>query len=203
MMLDVDAKAIEEVQKAWPQGISYADFRARVDALVEEGATTGPNQSEAMIHYTQLNHKRMQKWDKRFEPRQDLVERLQSENPTQKWLILTEAWCGDAAHSVPMLARLAQESGKVELRLVLRDAHPDLMDHFLTRGGRSIPKLICLNEDLSQVLATWGPRPQEAQALMDRLKKAEESGQEVMRQLQLWYAKDRGAQLQEELLKLF
>lgn len=202
-MLEVDDKALEEVQKAWPQGISYSDYRSQVEALVEQEATTGPNQSEAMIYYTQLNYKRMQKWDKRFEPREELLQRLQARDKPEKWLIITEAWCGDAAHSVPMLARLAQESGKVELRLVLRDEYTDLMDHFLTRGGRSIPKLICLNEDFSQVRATWGPRPQEVQELMDRLKKEEESGQEILRQVQLWYAKDRGAQLQEELLELF
>ena len=40
------------------------------------------------------------------------------------------------------------------------------MDHYLTNGGRSIPKLVVLRAaDLTE-LTTWGPRPAEAQELL-------------------------------------
>jgi hypothetical protein len=43
------------------------------------------------------------------------------------------------------------------------------MDAYLTNGGRSIPKLICLDENGAEVF-TWGPRPAVIQEVMNRLK---------------------------------
>ena len=36
---------------------------------------------------------------------------------------------------------------RVDLRIILRDENTELMDEFLTNGGRSIPKLVRLNEN--------------------------------------------------------
>jgi hypothetical protein len=43
------------------------------------------------------------------------------------------------------------------------------MDAYLTNGGRSIPKLICLDKT-GKELFTWGPRPVVIQEVMNRLK---------------------------------
>ena len=77
------------------------------------------------------------------------------------------------------------------------------MDRFLTNGGRSIPKLIALDEN-SNVLYTWGPRPQEAQELYDEWRFSENKVpyKEFQIELQKWYNKDGGASLQMELLDL-
>ena len=60
------------------------------------------------------------------------------------WLVLTEAWCGDAAQSLPIINKMAEVSDNITLRLILRDENLDVMDQFLQNGrSRSIPKLIC------------------------------------------------------------
>src|SRR5437773_10207549 len=59
-----------------------------------------------------------------------------------KVLVITEAWCGDALHNFPVLAKLLEGHPGVELRVLLRDKNPDLMDQYLNQGlYRSIPLL--------------------------------------------------------------
>ncbi|HEX9109339.1 MAG TPA: thioredoxin family protein, partial [Longimicrobiales bacterium] len=52
----------------------------------------------------------------------------------RRWhlLVLSEDWCGDAVNTVPVVARLAELSGTMELRLLARDQNPDLMDSHLS-----------------------------------------------------------------------
>lgn len=55
-------------------------------------------------------------------------------------LVLAEDWCGDVIDNLPVLGRLAGESGKLNIRVFLRDQNPDLMDQYLKDGQyRSIP----------------------------------------------------------------
>ena len=49
------------------------------------------------------------------------------------WLVLTESWCGDAAQSLPVLNKIASITPHLTLKIALRDAHIDLMQHFLMR----------------------------------------------------------------------
>ena len=55
-------------------------------------------------------------------------------------LVLAEDWCGDVISNLPVLAKLAQESGKLQPRIFLRDQNDDLMQQFLKDGQfKSIP----------------------------------------------------------------
>src|SRR5215210_5957981 len=49
-------------------------------------------------------------------------------------LVLAEDWCGDVIANLPVIGRLAAESGKLELRVLLRDQHLDVMDQYLLHG---------------------------------------------------------------------
>jgi hypothetical protein len=74
-------------------------------------------------------------------------------------LVLTEDWCGDAIANVPVLGRLAAATGKLNLRLFLRDQNTDLMDQYLKDGQhRSIPVFVFFDEDFRQ-LGYWIERP--------------------------------------------
>ena len=67
-------------------------------------------------------------------------------------LALAEDWCGDVIANLPMLGRLAAESGKLNLRVFLRDQNLDLMDQYLNQGQhRSIPVFVFFDEDFSQL----------------------------------------------------
>jgi hypothetical protein len=67
-------------------------------------------------------------------------------------LVLAEDWCGDVIDNLPILGRLAQESGKLNLRIFLRDQNLDLMDQYLNRGQfRSIPAMVFFDDDFNEV----------------------------------------------------
>lgn len=182
---------------------SYPEYRALIAALRADNRTTGANHSEAFLHYTDLNLHRMDKWDKRYAPGAALVEKMKNLAQAQDWLIITEAWCGDAAHSVPMLAQIAALApDRVKLQIVLRDDNLDLMDRYLTNGGRSIPKLIARDRDGGQDIFQWGPRPAALQDLRQQWLADNWDKEAINIALQKWYARDRGAALEQELLAL-
>ena len=148
---------------------SYAEFRQLTNELLAKGQTTGADQSPAMIHYTELNVTRMNRLDKRSRLTEETLADLHKIERPLVWITITEAWCGDAAQCVPVIEKLAIATGGIQTHYILRDEHPAIMDAYLTNGGRSIPKLICLDEKGAEVF-TWGPRPAVIQEVMNRLK---------------------------------
>ena len=75
-------------------------------------------------------------------------------NPPQPLnvLAIAEDWCGDVIANLPILGRLAAESGKLNVRVFLRDQNLDLMDQYLKEGKfRSIPTFVFFDESFNQV----------------------------------------------------
>jgi len=67
-------------------------------------------------------------------------------------LVIAEDWCGDVINNLPILGRLAAESGKLNVRVFLRDQNPDLMDHYLNQGQfRSIPVFAFFDEEFHEL----------------------------------------------------
>jgi hypothetical protein len=151
------------------QAMSYGSYMTLTEQLVEEGRTSGPNQSEPYVYYTKLNFQRMKRLNKTIEVPARIIELLKEKAANWTWVIITEPWCGDAAQCVPVLEKIAQTNSFVKTAYLFRDEHPEVMDAYLTNGGRSIPKLICLDQDGMEVF-TWGPRPAVIQEVMNRLK---------------------------------
>ena len=116
-------------------------------------------------------------------------------------LALSEDWCGDAFNSLPAVARLAELAPNVELRLLGRDANPDLMDAHLTGGtARAIPVVIVYDEHWNEV-GWWGSRPAPLQALV----KGEWASLDKSQRYALvreWYARDKGHTVVEEIVRL-
>jgi hypothetical protein len=184
-----------------PHNFTFPQYLDFVKALVHEGKTSGPDQSEQMVYYTGLNLVRMERIKKTFVFTEELSEAVRSLQDQYKFVVLTEAWCGDAAQAIPVMGAIAElAEGKIDLQLLLRDENPELMDQFLTNGGRSIPKLIIYNRH-GEVLASWGPRPDILQEYMVSLKEAEVPMDlsQMIEKVQLWYAKDRTLSVQREL----
>lgn len=163
---------------------------------------TGGNSTEAYLHYTDLNNARMDKWDKRYELSESLKMSLVNLKEEEEWVLISEGWCGDAAHSVPVIAKMAEFSDKVHLSILLRDENLELMDQFLTNGGRSIPKLIRYSSE-GEVLGTWGPRPSAAQEIMLNGKAEGKEKADINVELQKWYSRDRGASIDQEFVEIF
>jgi len=192
----------QNIVTALQNGYSYSEYRQLIAALRAQNKATGDNHSEAYLNYTDLNIGRMDKWDKRFSLSEEPLKRLANIKSKQTWLLITEGWCGDAAHVVPVIAKIAEASkGMIDLQLVLRDENLPLMDDFLTHGGRSIPKLVRINQE-GEELGSWGPRPQDAQQIMIDSKAAGKEKGEITIDLQKWYARDRGAQISAEIMEM-
>ena len=117
-------------------------------------------------------------------------------------MVITEDWCGDSAQNLPYIASIAELNNNIDLRIVLRDENPDIMDHYLTNGiSRSIPILVAFNE-AGEELFIWGPRPEEAQEVIDELKSSGAEKKDYMEKLHLWYARNRGKNIETKLDQL-
>lgn len=182
-------------------GYTYEEYSALIESLLSRDKTTGENHSEKMLHYTKMNLYRMKRIERRLELLPELSDRLKEVDRSMTWLILTEAWCGDAAQSLPVIQRAADQTPNIHTRYILRDEHPDIMNNFLTHEkSRSIPKVICLDSKTLEVLGTWGPRSNEAQHVFDSANQIEGIlSQEVAEKLHKWYADDNTISIQNEL----
>lgn len=127
------------------------------------------------------------------------LERARALGP-RRLLAISEDWCGDAVNTLPVVARLAEETPEWELRVVDRDANPELMDRYLTDGSRSIPVVVVLDRDFQEV-GWWGPRPEELQTWVLGDGQELASGERYKEQRR-WYARDRGGTLLAELLEV-
>ncbi|MEM7572978.1 MAG: thioredoxin family protein [Bacteroidota bacterium] len=193
------------IQQALDISWDYPTYRQHLTDLLEQGKTTGSNQSEFYLKIARLNQSRMKRLDKRTQLTDDLLAALEEVKNSYQLLALTEGWCGDAAQTLPLINKLAEASPQLDLRLVLRDENLDLMDLFLTDGGRSIPKVLFLDADTKEVVTHWGPRPALAQKMaMDYKYKPEPKEDYETHHLELhaWYTKDKTLSTQAELTEL-
>lgn len=182
---------------------SYASYRQLIDEVLAQGRTTGPQQSEALTAYTVLNVQRMSRLDKTVKLLPELAAAAAQLKQHYIWLVITEGWCGDAAQLVPVIEAVAQASaGHLRTAYVLRDDNPDLIDRYLTNGTRSIPKLVVLRADTLTEVVNWGPRPAEAQQLLNRLRAEGMAHDDYVREIHAWYAHNRTQATQHELLAL-
>jgi len=118
---------------------------------------------------------------------------------TRKLLVLAEDWCGDASSTIPIVAKLANQVPGLELRILRRDENPEVMNHYLTNGSRSIPIVIALDEEFQEV-GHWGPRPRELQAWVMANRPLVPKA-ELYPKVRQWYARDRGETTLREVLE--
>jgi hypothetical protein len=171
--------------------MTFQEYLAYFNRQLEN--PTPPYDQAEYAEYTRLNWARTQRWVKNLEVSPDFKNRVTS---AQEWIVITEPWCGDAAHSVPVIQKIAELNPLVTVRYELRDAAPHRIEQYLTNGGKSIPKLIVRNAE-GLDLFTWGPRPQSCQEVFLSMDK------EVAKvELQKWYNADKGLSTQAEILSL-
>lgn len=196
----------------WEKAYTYADYRQIIDDLMAQGKTTGDKHDPDMLEYTRMNTVRMNRLDKSSKLEEEVVSRLGDLQRPMHWLTITEGWCGDAALIVPVIEQMAEACPQATHKLILRDEHLDIMDAFLTDGGRAIPIVIILDAHTHEVLGHWGPRPAGAQRVMvaakERMAQAAQDDareaifHEVKVDLQKWYAADKSHAIQSEFLDI-
>lgn len=157
--------------------------------------------TEGHLAYVPLNLQRVTRILKTYQASGHLLNSLKDIQHPINWLVISENWCGDAAQIVPVLHRIAQLSeGKIQLRLVYRDQNLSLMDAHLTKGSRSIPKLIQLDTHFN-LTAVWGPRPNEAQELVLSLKSNPATADKYSEELHKWYAQNKQVFIERDIIK--
>ncbi|MBQ4913064.1 thioredoxin family protein [Maribacter sp. MMG018] len=191
------------IKQSLDKAMSYQEYRDLVQKLAVEGKSTGPEQTDALADYTQLNDRRMKRWDKTLKFNETVIEKIGSVDKKIVWLVLTESWCGDASPALPVMNKISELNANITLKIVLRDENLELMNQFLTRGSMSIPKLIMIDAQNNEVIGDWGPRSKNATDLVDSYKAAHGSlSKEFKQDLQVWYNKDKGQSIVEDLLGL-
>jgi len=199
----LEKNRLEIVQDYMQKTMDYPSYRALVSKLALTSGSTGPNQSEIFVNYTKLGDKRMSRWEKTFKISEEVRQKLNSLDKELILLVLTESWCGDAAASLPIMDKIAEASPNITLKIVLRDESLDLMDTFLTNGARSIPKVIVFDKVNNEIVGEWGPRPSIATQMVEDYKR--EHGKltdEFKQELQVWYNKNKGQNILEDILGL-
>lgn len=190
------------IKESLENAMSYSEYIALVKSLAEKGKSTGPEQTEALTNYTQLNNRRMKRWDKTLKFSEEAIEQISKIDSKITWLVLTESWCGDASPALPVMHKITQLNPNISLKIILRDENVDLMNRFLTNGGMSIPKLIAIDDATKEVIGDWGPRSKAATKLVEEYK--EQHGMltaEFKQDLQVWYNKDKGQSVLADLLE--
>lgn len=194
---------INTIKQAIENSFSYADYRKKVTGLITEGKSTGHTQTADLLKYSELNETRMNRLDKTIQLSDEVIKKLINFDTNYIWLVLSEGWCGDAAQIVPVIHKMAEVSDKIELKIALRDDNDALMQHFLTNGGKAIPKLIVLDATTLEVVADWGPRPAGAKQLILDYKATHGVVDETAKiELQKWYLHDKGISIQNEIVQI-
>ncbi|MCX7551021.1 thioredoxin family protein [Xanthomarina sp. F2636L] len=191
------------IKDSLDKSMSYQAYRDLMAKMVENESSTGDDKSQDMVEYTKLNEQRMKRWDKTLKVSDSTKEDLADIDTKQTWLVLAESWCGDAAHVIPVFNKLAELNENITFRVVLRDDNDALMNQFLTNGGKSIPKLIIIDDTTKKVINSFGPRPAEATKLVvDYKAKHGMITPEIKEELQQWYNKDKGQSVMSDLMNL-
>ena len=192
------------IKNSLPKALSYEAFKNLMDSLLLQGKTTGDDQSEFMVSLTKLNRQRIKRIDNTLEFSEEDLLPFKQISKGQLWLVISEAWCADAAQIVPVLSKIAESNPLIDLKIVLRDENPDLMNQYLTNGGKAIPILIIADAQSLEVLPVWGPRPKVATKMVEAYKK--EHGKltpEFKEGLKKWYNQDKGQSILSDLQALF
>lgn len=182
--------------------MNYSNYSQLFDAILGKAVPASPYDDAMYLDYTKLNRSRMKRWDNQLKLDENLVSRIRQISSPQHWIIITEPWCGDAAHIIPFLVRLAEQNPLISYDIQLQNSHLFLIDSYLTNGTKSIPKFIVRDESGNDLLV-WGPRPKGAQELMDRMKADNADFETTKIALQHWYNEDKGVSLCKELIEHF
>lgn len=118
------------------------------------------------------NQQAFESWYERFawedEDDKAFFESLQHRDDL-KVLILAADWCGDVVRNVPVVFRVLETAG-IKAEVLILEENQDVMDDFLTMGGRSVP-IVIFTDTGGHVLGHWGPRPEHVQRFMIEFKR--------------------------------
>lgn len=186
------------IDKRPHQGFTYERYLELWKAHMEMPVAGLDKAQRKLYHYAKYNLERSARIASGYTLSDRLLSAIDSIDEFQLWMVLTEDWCGDSAYNLPVIAAAAARNSLVDLHILPRDANLDIMDEYLTDGGRSIPKLVAFSTE-GEELFTWGPRPEPARLLRLRMKEAGADPKEMTAALIDWYEAGGWQVVDEEL----
>ncbi len=183
--------------------LSYEEYIKEFVNEIETADSSKMDQVELDHHnYRVINLQRTNRIAKTYKPSEELLEAVQNIKSNQTWIAITESWCGDSAQTLPYINKFVSANDKINFRFIYRDQNFDFADSVIKEGNpRSIPRVIAFDENGNQ-LFTWGARPKEAQAVVDKAKSEGKSKEEFNNDLHLWYGRNRGKAIESEFIEL-
>lgn len=186
-----DRRQLPEITSELLESAStWAGYIALLERLMVDNKTTGPDQSEYILSYARLNLQRIRRIHKTVQVLPEVQQTAKQITQPLTLLFITEGWCGDAAQSLGVLEAIARLMPNTQVRVVLRDEHPDLIAHFLTNGGKAIPIVVLLDSQ-NNVLGHWGPRPALLQEQINKWKTEGFEKEQLIEQVHVWYTHDK------------
>ena len=183
--------------------MNFQEYSTYFESILKKAETElqEPYDNPDYLDYTRLNWSRMNRWFKTGKLSEELLETINKINKPQHWIVITEPWCGDAAHNIPFIEMMANHNPLISISYELRDAEPFSINQYLTNGTKSIPKLI-IRDEQGNDLATWGPRPEDCQKMYANLVSENADFEKVKMEIQNWYNANKGLDIQHELREL-
>ena len=179
--------------------LTWEAYIQRFEDILSGTFTNEIYAKDAYRDYVKMNQSRMNRWLKNAEITTELKSQIEAIQEEQNWYLITEPWCGDAAHSVPLIYMMSQLNHNIKLHLVLRDDNHAFIDQYLTNGGRSIPKLVARNADGEDIFV-GGPRPKDLAVIHAKLKADNADFDTINQTLQTWYNHNKGVDIQQEFV---
>lgn len=181
--------------------MTFQEYSTHFENILHTDNHRPPYDNPQYLDYTKLNWSRMNRWFKTGKLLEETIDLIRQIDQPQQWIVITEPWCGDAAHSIPFIEMMTRENPLITTSYELRDTAPFRIEQYLTNGTRSIPKLIIRNAHGND-LAVWGPRPKDCQIIYRALTAEKASFEKVKVELQNWYNTNKGQDIQKELIGL-
>ena len=126
--------------------MKWNEYTSLFDDVLNNDNNEAPYDNPEYVNYVKMNQSRSNRWLKSDVLNEELIKKIEAIDTPQEWIVITEPWCGDAAHNVPVIAMLSEKNPLVDFKIELRDNGKNMIDSYLTNGGKSIPKLIVRNE---------------------------------------------------------
>jgi hypothetical protein len=180
---------------------TFETYFNHIQRLLIENKATGGDQSLEHIEATKINVQRIKRINKTGKIHDSIQSVIKANQPDWSWTLIVESWCGDAAQIIPYIYKASECADSIDLKIILRDENPEIIDQFLTNNGRAIPILICRDGRTNEVIGHWGPRPKNIiKWIVDY--KAENTDFEPAtfnKDLHLFYARDKGKGINEAI----
>ena len=181
------------------KGLSYEDYITSWEQHTGQSLKGLDKKARKYLFYAKYNMERAGRVIDEFQMSEELASLVDGIDTPQYWMVLTEDWCVDSAYALPIISNAASRNPHINMRILLRDDNLDIMDQYLTDGGRGIPKLVAFSAD-GKELFQWGPRPQALKLKRKDWKEEGVEGAMLSQKGAEWYDAGGWQQVETELI---